>query len=472
MIVPDSASTSPDVAEQFSRAKSLLCEILRSDEVVKELEEEQAHPNARLVYAKAPTLWLLILQRLFGGLALTAAVKCLVNEHSDLLPQDNRRVAEGSLSTNNSSYSKARQKIPLEVVKRFADLVCNYLAQRAEPCFLGQRVFILDGTTITLPPTPALKKKFPPARNQHGQSVWPVAMLLVAHELQTGCAMVPQIGPMYGPENTSEAKQAAVAISQLPNNSIVMADSGFGIFQVAWSCKAHKRNFVFRLTKQRFKKLVKQARPLEAQDQEEGCTTYYLDWQPSANDRQATAQLPAHASMEVFLHSIELDNGESLMLVTDIQVDGPSVGELYEHRYDVEFDIRDIKVTMDTERLRAKKVDTVMKELLASIIAFNLVTQFRRQAAKIARIEPRRLSFTGVWITFQYDLLRPKLNSYEAWQLAFQVALINASKQRLPNRKEKRSYPRIAHPRRRKSTKFQKLHASQKMTTQQRPPPS
>lgn len=471
MIVPESTPAA-DTAEQFSKAKSLLCEVLKSAEVVQQLEDDAGHPNAKLVYTKAPTLWLLVLQRLFGGLSLTEAVKCLLNEHGDLLPQENRRVAEGTLSSNNSGFNKARQRIPLEVIKRFSHLVCNYLARRAEPAFLGQRVFILDGTTITLPPTPELKKAFPPAQNQHGESVWPVAMLLVAHELQTGCAMVPQIDPMYGPDNSSEAKQAAQAIAELPDNSIVMADSGFGIFQVAWSCKTHKKNFVIRLTNQRFKTLVKQAQRVEKEDEPEGCQTYYLNWHPSAHDRQANPHLPEDASIEVFIHKIELDNLQSLMLVSDIEVDGLSVGQLYEHRYDVEFDIRDVKVTMDTESLRAKSVDTVMKELLGSIIAFNIVTQFRRQAAKLINAKPRKLSFTGVWITFQYDLLRPKLDSYETCQLAYQRALINASKQKLPERKEKRNYPRLAHPRRQKTTKFKKKLISEKNTPEPPPPPN
>ncbi|MFO1064871.1 MAG: hypothetical protein U0892_13480 [Pirellulales bacterium] len=78
---------------------------------------------------------------------------------------------------------------------------------------LGHRAFIIDGTTITLAPTEELAKAFPPASNQHGESVWPVAQLLVAHELQTGCAVVPQIDPMYGPNNVSEAKQPHVLSS-------------------------------------------------------------------------------------------------------------------------------------------------------------------------------------------------------------------------------------------------------------------
>jgi hypothetical protein len=86
-------------------------------------------------------------------------------------------------------------------------------------------VFILDGTTFTLPPTPALKKAFPPATNQHGESVWPVAMLMVASELSTGCILTPQIGAMYGPNNTSEAAQAERIADRLPSNALVLADS-------------------------------------------------------------------------------------------------------------------------------------------------------------------------------------------------------------------------------------------------------
>ncbi len=52
----------------------------------------------------------------------------------------------------------------------------------------------------------------------------PVAMLLVAHELQTGCALVPQIDPCTA-DNSSEAKQAVAALAQLPAGSIVMGAS-------------------------------------------------------------------------------------------------------------------------------------------------------------------------------------------------------------------------------------------------------
>ncbi|WP_406696314.1 hypothetical protein V5E97_35510 [Singulisphaera sp. Ch08] len=56
---------------------------------------------------------------------------------------------------------------------------------------------------------------------------------MVAHELQSGCALIPELGAKYGPNNTSEARQAAAIGLRIPTGSIVMADAGFGIFQVA-----------------------------------------------------------------------------------------------------------------------------------------------------------------------------------------------------------------------------------------------
>lgn len=451
--------------ELFCRAKMLLASILQLPQILKDLEDEADVPASK-VYTLACTLWLLVLQRLGGGMTLDEVVTDLIENHSDILPP-NRRVIEHTLSKNNSGYNKARKKLPLEAVDEFSNRICDHLARRAEPCFLGKRVFILDGTTITLPPTPELKEAFPPATNQHGESVWPVAMLMVAHEMQTGCALVPQVDPMYGPNNSSEAKQAEIVIERLPKDSIVMADSGFGIFSVAFRCQAEGKQFILRLTKQRYKALVKLATLHEEGD---GYRTYHLIWKPSAKERGKHPHLAADAAVEVFIHQVDLGNGTTLELVTNVEADAKSVAATYQRRYDVEFDIRDLKVTMDTENIRAKSVDTMKKELYGSVIAYNLVAQLRKQAAKLINVPPRRLSFKGVWLDFQSGLLHKEFTTLEQWTVAYHKTLISASTRKLPNRKTPRSCPRIAHPRRSKSTKFQKQQQKNKSSTLTDPP--
>ena len=136
----------------------------------------------------------------------------------------------------------------------------------------------------------------------------------------------------------------------------------------------------------------------------------------------------------------------------------------------MEHDIRDVKVTLDTENIRAKSVDMLHKELLTSMVAYNLVVQFRRQAAKLAGLPPRRLSFTGVWNTFESFLLTQPPCSAAEWTERYEEALTIASRDKLPNRPG-RSYPRRAHPRRPKSTKFMKQEAAKRKKKKEHPPP-
>ena len=445
-----------DVAsEPLSEELCFAVKLLRSLTVLpeeKDLFDVDERPSTRMVYTNGVTLWLLILQRLGGGKTLEETISHLLAHDFDLLP-DNKRVREGTISENTGSYAQARKRLPLELVLDVSEQICNRLGEMSPGVIDGRRAFILDGTTITLPPTKVLREAFPPASNQHGESVWPVAQLMVANELQSGCALLPQIDPMYGENNASEAVQAHRIVKKLPEKSIVMADSGFGIYSVAHHAILAKHDFLFRLTHARFKALRKRAELID-----EGPThkTYHVLWKPSRKDRKSNPELPADSSIEVVIHEVQIGSDKTLYLVTSLELHATTASEIYCRRYDVEFDIRDVKVTMDAENIRAKSVEMVKKELYTSIVAYNLVAQFRRQAAQLANVKPRRLRFKGIWTTFKDRLLLKPPCSLEEWVRRFDEALERASKKKHPIRPRPRSYPRQAHPRRPKSTKFEK----------------
>ena len=309
--------------EHFTAASELLRNMIESPEINEQFDP-QMRTNTRMVYSKGVTLWMLILQRLRKGLSLEDTVSHILNYDRDLLP-DNKRVRDGTLSENSSGYQKARKNLSLDSIHEFSSAVCDYLGQRGEPVFGSQRVFVIDGTTITLPPTPELKQAFPPATNQHGESVWPVAMLMVACELRSGCALLPQIDPMFGPHNSSEAEQARQIVRRLPANSIVMADSGFGIFSVAHDSTQAGHDILFRLTKSRFGAIRKKARLIEEGSYHK---SYHLLWRPSPKDRKNNPHLPEDAEIEVAVHELELEKGSFLYLVTTLEIDASSAARL------------------------------------------------------------------------------------------------------------------------------------------------
>lgn len=448
--------------QELHAAIDLLQQLLPEDQI------NQLQPSApHAVYTTLVTLWMLILQRLGRGKTLEGIVKDVLSNNRDLLPQ-NKRVREGTLSHSSAAYSKARQRLELKTVESFADRVSNSLIESSPPFYENRRAFIIDGTTITLPPTDELREAFPPATNQHGESVWPVAMLMVAHELQSGCALRPEIGAKYGENNTSEARQAKAIAQRVPRGSIVMADSGFGIFGVVHSIASSGRQILFRLTKTRFKFLRRQATLLEDY---EGGRTYRVRWTPSKKDFASHPELPEDAAVDLFLHEVPLPSGETLYLVTTLPMSRDQAGEFYGRRYDVEHDIRDIKVTLDTENIRAESALMVRKEMLTSMVAYNLVVQFRRQAAVLANVLPRRMSFTRVWNTFESFLLKQTPCSADVWRKRFTEALNLAAKyDKLPKRRQPRNPPRRAHTRRAKSTKFMQQQSKTKANEHEPPP--
>ena len=446
---------------EFTSAVETLWQLI-PDEELDRLEPSKP----ATVYTTMVTLWMMIMQRLGGGKSLAAIVKDVLVYNRALLP-DNKRVREGTLSKSSGAYSEARRRINLETVEWFANRVSDSLISATPSWFEGRRAFLLDGTTITLAPTPELQDAFPPATNQHGETVWPVALLVVAHELQSSCALPPEIGPMYGEHNTSEAKLAQAVAKRMPPASIVLADAGYGIFSVGHAMVEAGHSILFRLTKARFKSMRRKATLVEEWD---GRTTWKLRWTPSARDRQTNPDLPTHAALDVLLHEVPLPNDKPLYLVTTLPIGSEEAGETYRRRYDVEHDIRDVKVSLNTERIRAKSVEMMQKELLTSIVAYNLVMQFRRQAAELAKLPPRRLSFTGVWNTFESFLLNQPPCDAAEWTKRYQRALQIAATDKLPNRPG-RSYPRIAHPRRPKSTKFMKKQNANPKNPEEKPPP-
>lgn len=430
-------------------------------EAVKSLREyfcsgdlNELQPSAsNAIYTASLTMWLLVRQRLGGGQSLKETVRNLTREMPEFVA-DNKRIREGVLSANTSSYSDARHRLGLPVVRHALKQFSDSIIQQTSRVH-GQRWFLLDGTTMTLPPTSELKSCFPPATNQHGESVWPVMMIFVAHEMESGCAVEPEIGPMYGSKNVSELKMARQIVKRLEPGSVVMADAGLGIFAVAHGAAEAGHDFVFRLSKSRFNSLVKKAECVL------GHTTWSLRWQPTAKERKTTPALPSDAQLRVRLHCHVTSEGEEIYLVTSFKdLSCEQLAQQYRRRYDVENDIRDIKVTMNLEKIRATTKEMVLKEMYASLFAYNILIQLRRQVARLAKVTPRRISFSGVWYTFK-TLLHYHLvvdTPEECWQRYIDGLKLSAKHDVLATRKG-RSYKRVAHSRRPKTTKWQKQQA-------------
>lgn len=438
-----------DTPEDLRSAFNLLMDLLPPEDVaVFSLRHSPA-----TVYTTLCTLLILTLQRFGGGQSLQQVVREVVGQYAHVFP-DNKRVREGSLSNNPSAFSKARGKLSVQQAEHFCDRVAKAIIEQQRPLLQSPPIYVVDGTSIALSPTSELTEVYPPSTNQFGQTVWPIMMLTVAHELTSGAALRPEFGAKFGSDPTSEAEQIETLAKRIPPGAILLADSNYGIFRVCYRCHFQaQQEVLFRLTNARFKAMRREAKLIACED---GLEHSQLDWKPSPKDRMNNPDLPQDSMIPVHLYSGKLTSGEPVHLVSSMNLQPQSAMELYSLRYSaIEHDIRDLKVTLNLEQMRAQSAAMVQKEVLCSMVAYNLIIQFRRAAAAQANLKPRRISFKRCYDTVRCYLLNFGAHPLEDWLARYEQAVMVASKDVIPLRPG-RAFPRKAYPKRPKSTNSQR----------------
>jgi hypothetical protein len=90
---------------------------------------------------------------------------------------------------------------------------------------------------------------------------------------------------------------------------------------------------------------------------------------------------------------------ESLVAVTTLldadRYTREDLAELYHQRWLVELDIRSIKISLSMDVLRCKTPEMVRKEIWTCLLAYNLIRRTMLQAALVAELSPRQLSFAA-----------------------------------------------------------------------------
>lgn len=401
------------------------------------------------VYSPLVVMWLLVVQRLHGGVSLEAAVlELLRGLPASFWPRPCKRIQQWREhgtppSSHTGAYNQARQALPLAIVEKSCDRMFTRLVSRMDQTGLGDapRAFLLDGSSIRLPHTSELCALYPPGSNQYGEGHWPMLRVLVAHDLQTGLAMRPEWGAMYGPDAVSEQELLETAIDRLPRRATVVGDANFGVFSVAYAAQQRERPVVLRLTADR-------ARRLAGGELRDGIDRTIV-WKPSVNDRRSHPDLPADVSVtgRFIVRRVQPDNGAAAFLLaifTTLPSSEQEILALYGQRWAIETDLRTLKSELCLDQLTSSTPDMVAKEIDMGVAAYNLVRAMIGLASQQSGIPPRGYSFTKVRKIV--EIFAPALvdaPNREAAKRIFDQMIKYVHQSKLPRRKRKRpSYPR------------------------------
>ena len=348
------------------------------------------------VYTPAVTLWAFLSQMLFTGAQRSCVAA--VARVSVLWASLGQKVCD----SNTGAYCRARHKLTEGLLQRL-------VRETAETCesqmpdgwlWLNRHVWLVDGTTVSMPDTPENQAAYPQPPAQKPGLGFPLLRLVALVSLATGLVRDAAMGPYAGKE-AGETALLRELFGRLQAGDVVLADRFYcGWFTIAL-LQELKVDVVVRLHQLRKADF--------SRGQRLGSGDHLVEWprppRPDWIDEVRYARMPATLRVrEVEVQVKEPGfRTQSLVVVTTLtdaaETPRDAVADLYRQRWLVELDIRSIKSMLSLDVLRCKTPQMVRKELYTGLLAYNLIRQTMLQAALAADVSPRSLSFTAAMQT-------------------------------------------------------------------------
>jgi hypothetical protein len=295
-------------------------------------------------------------------------------------------------------YCKARQRLPESLVGRLARETGRSLHEQAPAEWLwhGRRVKLADGTTVSMPDTPANQRDYPHSAAQQPGLGFPIARLVVVFCLACGTVLDAALGRYQG-KQTGENSLLRGLEEALGPGDVLLADRYFGGY------------FDLALGRQRGVDAVVRLHQLRRADfrrgRRLGPKDHVVRWakpqRPDWLDEETYARLPPTLAVREVAVRVEQAGFRTrrLVVVTTLldarEFPARELALLYRARWHAELDLRSLKVTLGMDVLRCKSPDMVRKEVWAHVLAYNLIRTVMARAARDLGALPRDLSFKG-----------------------------------------------------------------------------
>lgn len=307
------------------------------------------------------------------------------------------RAASGApaCSPNTASYCNARGRLHTGVLRTLARRTAEELQASAprEWRWNGRRVFIADGSHVSMPDTPENQARYPQPEAQQPGIKFPLARVAVLLSLATGACHDLAV-PAYAGKGTGETSLLREMYDTLRPGDVVLADALFDNYFLACELRDRGVDLVAHAQYERVGSRTVRSGPdgdillWERPDKPHGMTgERYRTFPKTLLMRQVSVDARA-AGHRVTQFKV-------VTTILDPAVDGGQVGDLYRRRWDGEIDIRSLKSAMKMDVLRCETPEMVEKEVWAHLLAYNLLRTVMAVAAAGAGIPPREVSFEG-----------------------------------------------------------------------------
>jgi len=305
------------------------------------------------------------------------------------------------LKVTAAAVCKARKRLPLEVLMQLVARIGGHDASDELPLWKHRhRLAMADGTSFTTPDTADLARAYGQARNQRAtRPGYPMPKLLAL--MDAGSGLIRQVIGL--PHARGEQTVLSRLFKLLRPGDLLLGDRGLVSFaHVALLLQAGLHGCL-RLPRSTVVSGRGQGR--HHRQARLGRQDLLVRWQrPARNtlswlsDRR-WQQLPASLTLRQIAFRLRRPGFRTqwawviTTLLDPLAYPAQEIVDLYARRWQIEVYFRDLKQSLGMEKLSARSVAGVRKEILAFVLLYNLVRRVMGEAARRQGVEPERIGF-------------------------------------------------------------------------------
>jgi hypothetical protein len=306
-------------------------------------------------------------------------------------------------SPQTAGYCKARAKLP----EKSLTTIFKHLSQRCEgnahegTLWKGRNVKIIDGTTISMPDTPANQAQYPQPSSQKPGCGFPLMHVVGLFSLASGALLQFAKGNIHIHETLLFRRLWEF----LEKHDILLADRGFCSYFALAELKKRGIDSVIRLNQTRKTDMTK-GKKLGPNDRLQ--IWVKPSKLPKAISQEEFANTPDTITLRVVqIHLAAKGFRTTSCLIVTTLLDPElypveALGELYYQRWTIELHFRELKTFLGMEILRCRSPHMITRELLMHLIAYNVIRHVMQSASLTNHKPLASISFKGSLDTIRH----------------------------------------------------------------------
>ena len=293
-------------------------------------------------------------------------------------------------STKTGGYCKARQRLPLSMVTGMVRHTGRQIAAQAPDKWrwYGRRVRLVDGTTVTLADTQANQATYPQQSGQKPGLGFPICRIVGVTCLSSGAVLDAAMGNFKG-KGSGEQALLRTLLDTFESGDVMLGDAFYGTYFLLAELQSRNVDALFEQHGARRRSTdFRRGTKLGSRDH------LITLAKPKACPQWMTAEQYEAAPDTLTVREMEV-GGRVLVTTLTCPNTTPKTAlkELYQRRWQVELDLRNIKTTLGMTTLSCKTPEMGEKEMWVYLLAYNLIRLIMAHSALMADVLPRTLSF-------------------------------------------------------------------------------